>query len=215
LGIEGKNGAFAEYLSLPKKNLHILPDTVSINEGVFVEPMSAALQVLEQVRVAQNDRILVLGDGKLGLLIARVLALNSDSVYCVGKHARNLNLLRENGIQTSIRGETSESLFPLVIEATGNEEGLETALQMVRPKGIVVLKSTYHGNPCIDVSKIVVNEVNLIGSRCGLFSKAIKLLEDKKINVEDMIDGDFPLEHALKGIELAGKSGTLKVLLSL
>jgi threonine dehydrogenase-like Zn-dependent dehydrogenase len=176
--------------------------------------MAAALQVLEQVRVAHNDRILVLGDGKLGLLIAQVLALYNDSVYCVGKHARNLNLLRKNGIQTSMRGETLESLFPLVVEATGNEEGLETALQMVRPKGTVVLKSTYHGNPCIDVSKIVVNEMNLIGSRCGPFPGAIKLLEDKKINVEDMIDGDFPLEHALEGIELAGKPGTLKVLLS-
>lgn len=214
LGIEGKNGAFAEYLTLPEKNLHVLPETVSVNDGVFTEPLAAALQVLEQVRIAQDDRVLVLGDGKLGLLVARVLAMEHDSVFCVGKHERNLDLLRESGIQTYMKGEILEPGFPLVIEATGNEEGLDTALQMVLPRGTVILKSTYGGTPRFDVSKIVVYEVHLIGSRCGPFPEAIKLLEDKKIVVEDMIDGDFPLEHALEGFELAGKPGTLKVLIA-
>ncbi len=214
LGIEGKNGAFAEYLTLPIRNLHTLPETVSLNDGVFIEPLAAALQVLEQVKVAYSDRVLVLGDGKLGLLIARVLALESDSVFCVGKHGRNLDLLRENGIQTYMKGEILEPGVPLVVEATGNEEGLGSALHMVLPRGTVVLKSTYRGTPSIDVSKIVVNEVQLIGSRCGPFPGAIKLLEDKKIDVEDIVDGDFPLEKALEAFDLAGKPGTLKVLLT-
>jgi threonine dehydrogenase-like Zn-dependent dehydrogenase len=214
LGITEKNGVFAEFLTLPVKNLHILPNTLSINEGVFIEPLSAALQVLEQVSVAQGDRILVLGDGKLGLLIARVLALHSDSVFCLGKHERNLDLLRKGGIQTYMREEICGPCFPLVIEATGNEDGLSTALQMVLPGGTVVLKSTYQESPCFDVSKIVVDEVHLIGSRCGPFPEAIELLKDKQIYVEDMIDADFPLEHALKGFDLAKEPGTLKVLLT-
>ena len=214
LGIAGKNGAFAEYLTLPEKNLHILPESLPLNEGVFIEPLAAALQVLEQVRVAQDDRVLVLGDGKLGLLIARVLAMVSDSVFCVGKHERNLALLHESGIQTFMKGEILEPGFPIIVEATGNEEGLHTALQMVLPGGTVVLKSTYRGIQSFDVSKIVVNEVRLIGSRCGPFPMALKVLEDKKIDVEDIIDGDFPLEQALEGFVLARKPGTLKVLLT-
>ena len=214
LGISGKNGVFAEYIALPVKNLHRLPETVSINEGVFIEPLAAALQVLEQVRVTQGDRVLVLGDGKLGLLIARVLALVSNSIFCVGKHEKNLDLLRKSGIQTYLKGEVFESGFSLVIEATGNEEGLNTALRMVLPGGTVVLKSTYCGAPCFDVSKIVVNEVQLIGSRCGPFAEAIKRLEDKSLDVEDIIDGDFALEQALEAFELARRSGTLKILLT-
>ncbi len=214
LGIAGKNGVFAEYLALSVKNLHILPETVSISDGVFVEPLAAALQVLEQIKVDQSERTLVLGDGKLGLLITRVLALESDSVFCVGKHERNLDLLRKSGIYTSLKEEILEAGFPLVVEATGNEEGLKTALRMVSPRGTVVLKSTYHGMPYFDVSKIVVDEIHLVGSRCGPFPEAIKLLKDKKIELEDIIDGDFPLEQALEGFELARKPGILKILLT-
>lgn len=214
LGIEGKNGAFAEYLTLPTKNLHILPENVSIQEGVFTEPLAAAFDVMEQVKIAQDDRILVLGDGKLGLLIAQLLAQKSDSVFCVGKHERNLAILRKCGIHTSMKGEALELGFPLVVEVTGNEKGLCTALQMVEPKGTVVLKSTYRGEPSIDISKVVVDEVRLIGSRCGPFSKAINLLKDKRINVTDILDGDYPLEDAPRAFELAGKPGSLKVLLT-
>jgi threonine dehydrogenase-like Zn-dependent dehydrogenase len=214
LGIEEKNGAFAEYLTLPINNLHILPDNVSEQEGVFTEPLAAALDVFEQIERPDDNRVLVLGDGKLGLLIAQVLALEYDSVFCVGKHERNLAILTELGIQTSMMGEALEPDFPLVVEATGNEEGLKTALQLVEPKGTVVLKSTYRGSPSIDVSKVVVDELRLIGSRCGPFPKAIKLLREKKIFVTDILDGDFPLEHAPKAFELAGKPGTLKVLLT-
>lgn len=214
LGIAGKNGAFAEYLTLPTKNLHSLPENVSVNEGVFTEPLAAALDVLEQVMIAKDDRVLVLGDGKLGLLIAQVLALESDSVYCVGKHERNLAILSKSGIHTHTKGEVLEPCFPLVVEATGNEKGLNTALQMVVPRGTVVIKSTFQGTPCIDVSKVVVDEVHLIGSRCGPFHKAINLLKDKKINVTDIIDADFPLANAIEAFELAGEPGTLKVLLT-
>lgn len=214
LGIEGKNGAFAEYLTLPIKNLHILPDSVSEQEGVFTEPLAAALDVLEQIERPCDNRVLVLGDGKLGLLIAQVLALECDSVFCVGKHERNLAILTKLGIQTFLMGEVLEAGFPLVVEATGNEEGLKTALQMVEPKGTVILKSTYRGAPTIDVSRIVIDELRLVGSRCGPFPKAIELLKKKRIFVADILDGDFPLEHAQKAFELAGRPGTLKVLLT-
>jgi threonine dehydrogenase-like Zn-dependent dehydrogenase len=214
LGIVGKNGAFAEYLTLPTKNLHILPENVSAQEGVFTEPLAAALDVLEHIKISGENRILVLGDGKLGLLIAQLLALKSDSVFCVGKHERNLAILGNYGIHTSLKGETLEPGFPLVVEVTGNDEGLCTALQMVEPKGTVVLKSTYRGEPCIDVSKVVVDEIRLVGSRCGPFPEAINLLKDKSINVTDVLDGDFLLEQAIEAFELAGKPGTLKVLLT-
>ncbi len=213
LGIAGKNGAFAEYLTLPTKNLHILPDEVSLNEGVFTEPLAAALEVLEQVKVVRDDRVLVIGDGKLGLLIAQVLALESDSVFCVGKHARNLDILMKSGIHAYMKGEILEPGFPLVVEATGNEEGLNTALQMVVPKGTIVLKSTYRRAPCVDISKAVVDEIHLIGSRCGPFPKAINLLKNKMVNVVDIIEADLPLKNALEAFELAGKPGMLKVLL--
>lgn len=214
LGIAGKNGAFAEYLTLPIRNLHVLPENVSLDEGVFTEPLAAALEVLEQVKIARDDRILVLGDGKLGLLLAQVLALQSDSVVCVGKHERNLAILKNCGIQTYLKGEILEPSFFLIVEATGNEDGLHTAIQMVSPKGTIVLKSTYRGGTFIDISNVVVNEVHMIGSRCGPFPKAIELLKEKRIHVADILDGDFPLEHALKAFKLAAKPGTLKVLLT-
>jgi threonine dehydrogenase-like Zn-dependent dehydrogenase len=214
MGIAGKNGAFAEYLTLPTKNLHILPENVSVDDGVFIEPLAAALEVLERVKIAPENRVLVLGDGKLGLLVAQVLALESNSVSCVGKHERNLAILAKSGIHTYMKGEVLESGFPLVVEATGNEEGLNTALQVVAPRGTVVLKSTYREAPSIDVSKVVVNEIRLIGSRCGPFPKAINLLKDKKINVADVLERDYPLEHAPRAFEFAGKPGTLKVCLT-
>jgi threonine dehydrogenase-like Zn-dependent dehydrogenase len=214
LGIAGKNGVFAEYLTLPTRNLHILPENVSTNEGAFAEPLAAALQILEQVKITKEKRVLVLGDGKLGLLVAQVLALESDAIFCVGKHERNLAILAKRGIQTFMKGEVLEPGFPLVVDATGNERGLETALQMVSPGGKVVLKSTFQGTPCFNISKVVVDEIHLIGSRCGPFPKAIDLLQNKRINVVDMIDGDYPLEHGLEAFKLAGKPGTLKILLT-
>lgn len=214
LGIAKKNGAFAEFLTLPVKNLHIIPDHLPDREAVFAEPLAAALDVLEQVHIARDTRSLVLGDGKLGLLIAQILSLKSDAVFCMGNHERNLSILAQFGIHTFLKGDGLESDFPVIVEATGNEEGLETAIQWAEPKGTVVLKSTYRGEPCINISKVVVDEIRLIGSRCGPFPKAIDLLKEKKINVVDVLDGDFPLARAQDAFELAGKPGTLKVLLS-
>ena len=213
LGIAGKGGAFAEYLTLPMQILHALPKNVSIEEGVFTEPLAAAIEVLKHFNSAQ-DRVLVLGDGKLGLLIAQVLVLESDSVICVGKHERNLSILERIGVHTFMKGDDVEPGFPLVVEATGNEEGLNTALRMVAPTGIVVLKSTYRNAPTIDVAKVVVDEIQLIGSRCGSFPEAISYLENKRIDVAEIIDGDFPLDRATEAFELAGKPGTLKILIT-
>lgn len=214
LGISGKDGVFAEYVTLPMKNLHKLPENVATSDGVFIEPLAAALDVLEQVPITRKNRVLVLGDGKLGLLIAQVLALKSDAVLCVGKYERHLKILEKRGIHTALKGDISDSGFPLVVEATGNVEGLNEALQMVCPKGTVVLKSTFRGRSAMDVSKVVVDEIRLIGSRCGPFPKAIDLLRSKQIGVQELIDGEFPLEHALEAFELAQKPGTLKLLLA-
>jgi threonine dehydrogenase-like Zn-dependent dehydrogenase len=214
LGISGKSGAFAEYLTLPVQILHILPKNVSINEGVFTEPLAAAIEVLKQFNNSRDERILVLGDGKLGLLIAQVMALESDAVVCVGKHKRNLAILEKKGIHTFMKGDGLSPGFSLVVEATGNEDGLNTALRMVAPEGVVVLKSTYQDAPTIDVAKIVVDEIKLIGSRCGSFPMALRYLTQKRIDVIDIIDGDFPLEGAQEAFELAGKPGTLKILLT-
>jgi len=214
LGISKKDGVFAEYITLPMKNFYKLPENVSTSDGVFTEPLAAALEILEQVRITRETRVLVLGDGKLGMLIAQVLGLESDAVSCVGKHERHLKLLEKHGIQTALKGDALEPGFPLVIEATGNEEGLNEALRMVRPKGTVVLKSTFRGESSLDVSKVVVDEIHLIGSRCGPFPKAVDLLHSKRIDVQDMMDGDFPLEHFHDAFQLAKKPGALKVLLT-
>ncbi|MGD9344460.1 MAG: alcohol dehydrogenase catalytic domain-containing protein [Candidatus Aminicenantes bacterium] len=214
LGISGKNGALAEYLALPVQILHILPKNVSVNEGVFTEPLAAAIEVLKQFKNIRDERVLVLGDGKLGVLIAQVLALESDAVVCMGKHERNLAILERNGIRTYMKGDDLDPGFPLVVEATGNEDGLKTALQMVAPTGIVVLKSTYRDAPTIDIAKVVVDEIHLIGSRCGSLSEAISYLTHKRIDVANIIDGDFPLDRAMEAFEHARKPGALKILLT-
>jgi len=215
LGIVNKNGAFAEYLTLPLKNCHVIPDILSDRMAVFTEPLAAALEILERVKIDPEEKVLILGDGKLGLLIAQVMRQHAENVTCVGKHPHHLDMLEQSGIVTHESGAKLERQFSVVVEATGNENGFLEALRLVLPQGVIVLKSTFHGESRIDVSKIVVDEVHLIGSRCGPFAKAIRQLERKKINVEELIDGDFPLERWGEAFALAQKPGTLKVLLSL
>lgn len=214
LGILNKEGAFAEYLTLTLKNCHYVPDTMSDDEAVFVEPIAAALEIFDRVNIDKEERVLILGDGKLGLLVAQVMRQHSEHVSCVGKHSRNLDILKPMGIDTFHSGQDLDGQFSVVVEATGNASGFQEALRLVLPQGTIILKSTFHGSSQIDVSKIVVDEIQLLGSRCGPFPKAIHLLERKMINVDDLIDGDFPLERSAEAFALAQEPGTIKILLT-
>lgn len=227
LGILDKDGTIAEFTTLPVENLHLVPENLSDAEAVFVEPLAAALQILEQVKIRKNDDVLVLGDGRLGLLAAQVMRLRTPHVTCVGKHARKLGLLRDKDIVTvrdeegmgepTLEGMTqsaSPSKFDCVVEATGEPSGLRTALRHAKPRGKIVIKSTFRGESCLDLAKLVVDEIMLVGSRCGPFGKALQTLLQDRVSVRDMIDGDFPLVRVMQAFALARKPGVLKVLIT-
>jgi len=196
LGIKDRNGAFAEYLTLPVENLHVIPDSIETEEAVFVEPLAAALEIQEQIRISSDDRVLVVGHGKLGRLVARTLALTGCNLTVASRGAVVL-----------------EKHFDVVIECSGNPDGFEIARRAVRPRGTIVMKSTYAGALTVNASSLVVDEITLIGSRCGPFDKAIDLLAAKKVAVRDLIDAVYPLDDALTAFEHAQRKGALKVLL--
>jgi len=195
LGIKDRDGAFAEYLVLPRENLHAVPDSISSEAAVFIEPLAAALRIQEQVPIASKDRVLVVGHGKLGRLIARTLELTGCDLQIVS------------------RGDPApERTFDVVVECSGNPEGFEIARKAVRPRGTIVMKSTYAGELKINASALVVDEITLIGSRCGPFDKAIELMTSGKIDVSDMVDATYPLEKAITAFGHAQRAGAMKVL---
>ena len=196
LGIKDRNGAFAEYLTLPLENLHVIPDSIETEEAVFIEPLAAALEIQEQVAISADDRVLVVGHGKLGRLVARTLALTG----C------NLTVASRGAV-------VPEKHFDVAIECSGNPDGFEIARRAVRPRGTIVMKSTYAGGLTMNASSLVVDEISLIGSRCGPFDKAIDLLAAKRVEVRDLIDAIYPLDDALTAFEHAQRKGALKVLL--
>jgi len=215
LGIVGRNGAFAEYLTLPLENLHSVPETVSTDAATFVEPLAAALEIQQQVQIAPDDRVLVVGDGKLGLLIGQTLALTGCRLLVVGRHAEKLTHLARRGIDTRRAEEVEPGSFDLAVECTGNEGGFDLAREALRPRGRMVLKSTYAGRLSIDASALVVDEISLIGSRCGPFAPALRLLAAGLVEVEPLIDSRFALDKGLEGFARAGEKGVLKVLLEM
>jgi alcohol dehydrogenase len=214
LGISGRDGAFAEYLTLPVENLHDVPDNVSDEEAVFTEPLAAALEILEQVNVKPTDKIIVLGDGKLGLLCAFVLALTGTEITLAGNHERKLAIAREAGIAAYPANDLpGGKKYDVVVEATGTPAGLESALELVRPRGTIVLKSTVAASREVDLNRIVIDEITLLGSRCGPFEPALRALSDKTINVKPLISGIFPAGKALDAFAAAGQKGSLKILI--
>ncbi|NKB82725.1 MAG: alcohol dehydrogenase catalytic domain-containing protein [Nitrospirales bacterium] len=215
LGIDHRNGAFADYLCLPYENVHILPKSITDDQAVFVEPLAAACEILQQVVIKPTDRIVVLGDGKLGLLCAQVLQLTGCQLEVLGHHAEKLNILAKRGIRIATSLEHITPGADIIIEATGTPHGLTTAAQLVRPRGTIVLKSTYHGDVTVNMTSLVINEVTLIGSRCGPFEPAIRLLEQQLVDVTPLIHAHYPIDDALTALDSAGTKGTLKVMLTM
>ncbi|MDB9454542.1 MDR/zinc-dependent alcohol dehydrogenase-like family protein [Dolichospermum circinale] len=215
LGIVNRNGAFAEYLSLPIENLHIVPENVSTAAATFTEPLAAALEIQQQITLCQDDRVLVVGDGKLGQLIAQTLALTGCDLLVVGRHEDKLLNLAARGIKTALANTVKDRYFDVSIDCTGNPEGFNTARRALRPRGTLILKSTYAGNLSLDASALVVDEITLIGSRCGPFVPALELLGTKKVNVQSLIQGIYPLSLGLEAVEKAKTKGVLKVLLEM
>ena len=212
LGIVNRHGAFAEYLMLPAENLHPLPDSVSDDAAVFVEPLAAALEIQEQIRITASDRVLVVGDGKLGQLVAQTLGLTGCQLRVVGRYGPKLARLEARGIAAVRPDAVSAGAFDVAVECTGNHLGFGLALKALRPRGTLVMKSTYADTLTFNASTIVVNELTLIGSRCGPFPKAIALLLDRAVDVESMVQAHYPLERALDAFDHAQRPGTLKIL---
>ncbi len=213
LGILNKDGAFAEYLTLPVKNLRKLPFSISDKETVFTEPLAAALEILEQVKIEPDFFVTIVGDGKLAQLIARVLTNLGVKPVVVGKHPEKLKRFANQGVATFLADEISLSNQDVVIESSGSPDGWELALSLVRPRGTIVLKSTYHKKLTTDPAKLVIDEITVVGSRCGRFDPALRLLENRKIAVDDLISAEFPLEDGLEALKAAQQRDALKVLL--
>ncbi len=215
LGIVNRHGAFAEYLTLPIANLHVVPDNVSDDSATFTEPLAAALEIQEQIALTPETKVLLVGDGKLGQLVAQTIALTGCDLLVVGRHRDKLGKLEQRGIKTGFADLAKTSSFDVAVECTGNPEGFSLALQSLRPKGILVLKSTYAGKLNIDASAIVVNEITVIGSRCGPFTKALDLLTRGQVDVTSLIERSYPLEQGLAAFNHAQQRGVLKVLLKM
>lgn len=215
LGIVNRHGAFAEYLSLPVKNLHLVPENVSTAAATFTEPIAAALEIQQQIQICKNDRVLVVGDGKLGQLIAQTLALTGCELLVIGRHQEKLVNLAARGIKTGLANSVTDKYFDISIDCTGNPEGFNIARRALRPRGTLILKSTYAGNLSLDASSLVVDEITLIGSRCGLFAPALELLATGKVEVQSLIHAYYPLSQGLEAFEKAKTKGVLKVLLEI
>ncbi|MDF0556955.1 alcohol dehydrogenase catalytic domain-containing protein [Kamptonema sp. UHCC 0994] len=215
LGIVNRNGAFAEYLTLPVANLHPLPDSVSTDAATFTEPVAAALEIQQQVPISPEDKVLVVGDGKLGQLVAQTIVLTGCELLAIGRHRDKLANLEERGIKTGFADAVKDRYFDISIECTGNPEGFAIARRALRPRGTLVLKSTYAGALTFDASALVVDEITLIGSRCGPFKPALQLLAQNQVDVKHLIHSRYPLDEGLRAFEKAQSPGVLKVLLEI
>jgi alcohol dehydrogenase len=213
LGIVKHPGAFQEYFTLPERNLHVIPEEIPSERAVFIEPLAAACEILDQAAIPRGETVAVLGDGKLGLLIAMVLNAHGCCVRQFGHHQAKLDIAAATGVATElVRGKLPVPEYGWVVEATGSPDGLRAAVAMTRPRGTVILKSTVHGAVGIDAAPIVVNEITLMGSRCGRFEAALSLLGHPLIPLERLIAGRFPLAQAPAAFARAAERGVLKVL---
>jgi threonine dehydrogenase-like Zn-dependent dehydrogenase len=215
LGILGRDGAHAEFLKLPTENLFAVPENVPDEHAVFTEPLAAACGVLERAKIDRSDRVAVIGDGKLGLLCAQVLALTGASLVLIGKHASKLKIAARRGIETATPKQAAKRKreFDTVIEASGSATGFNLALDLLRPKGQLVLKSTFHGTTEFEAARVVVDEISIVGSRCGRFTPALDLLRKSAIDLDALISEEHPLSRGVQAMQRAASRGVLKVLL--
>lgn len=215
LGIVGRDGAHAEFLQLPVVNLLPVPDDIADERAVFAEPLAAAWGITERANVSAETSVAVIGDGKLGLLCAQALALTNAPVLLIGKHREKLRIAAARGIETATPDEVKSRAraFDVVVEASGSESGFALALDLLRPRGLLVLKSTFHGATSVDAARIVVDEISVIGSRCGRFAPALELLKNKAVDVESLISEEYRLADGVHAMQRATEPGVIKVLL--
>ncbi len=217
LGIISRDGCHAEFLTLPTRNLLQVPDEVSNDQAVFAEPLAAAYGILEQVEILPETKVAVIGDGKLGILCAWSLALKSDNLKLIGKHQNKLTTVEKGNVE-GVLLENAKKLngqMDVVVEASGSESGFATALDLLKPRGKLVLKSTFQGKPTWEAWRVVVNEITIVGSRCGMFSPALDILKAGKVDVESLISEEFSLSDGVKAMEKAMEKGVMKVLLNM
>ena len=217
LGIVNRDGCFAEYLTLPLRNLHEVPEEIPEEAAVFTEPLAAAAEILEQMMIAPGTPVAVLGDGRLGLLVAQMLKQAGGHVTLVGHHGWKLDLARAWGLKTLSADEEklTPSSFPVVVDATGSPRGLPEALRLVEPRGTVVMKSTFHEVAFFETNKLVVDEITLLCSRCWNFSAALKMLREGRVTVQRLVSKVFPLERGLEAFQYLEQTACLKVLLKM
>jgi len=208
LGIVKHPGAFREFLTLPERNLHRVPPEIPTLHAVFAEPLAAACEILDQVQISEGAAVAVLGDGKLGLLVAQVL-----NAHLYGHHKDKLQIAKKAGVDARIARKLPVARYDYVVDATGSSEGLRQAVQMTKPRGTVILKSTVHDKVAIDTAPVIVNEITLIGSRCGRFEPALELLREGRVGVDDLISEILPLSKAPLAFRRAAQAGALKILL--
>jgi threonine dehydrogenase-like Zn-dependent dehydrogenase len=216
LGIVGRDGAHAEFLRLPLSNLLRVPEKIADEHAVFAEPLSAACGIMERTLITGDTKVAVIGDGKLGLLCAQAIALKGSRVLVIGKHGEKLRIAERRGIETANIKQAAKRTheFDVVVEASGSSSGFAVALELLRPRGALVLKSTFHGAATrLETSRIVVDELSIIGSRCGRLAPALDLLKRGAIDVDSLISEEYPLREGVLAMERARKKGVLKVLL--
>ena len=215
LGIKDKNGVFADYITLPLANLHTVPDHISDEEAVFTEPLAAAFEIFEQVNIKSSDRVCVLGDGKLGLLVSQALAASNCDLTVIGHYNEKLAILGKLGIKTILSSSYEEQGFDIVVECTGSRSGIDTAMNIVRPKGQIILKTTVAEKDSFDLNHIVINEISLIGSRCGPFKPAIQAIKSGAVDVLSLVSKIYSLDDGLKALKYASEKGVIKVILKI
>ncbi len=219
LGIVKRDGAFADYVLLPIENLHLVPEEVSDEEAVFVEPLAANFEIMEQVHLKPTDSVVILGDGKMGQLAAQVLVLSGCDVVMIGKHREKLALVEQRGIRTYTLADAEPALLEngqradVVVECSGSAQGLEMALRLVRPRGSVILKSTVAAKATLNLAPIVIDEIRIQGSRCGPFPPALRALCQKRVDIRSLISASYTLDEGLAAFKYAEQRGVLKVLM--
>lgn len=216
IGIWKKDGCMAEYITIPTNILFEVPENVTDEQAVFVEPLAAACEILEQLHIEPTSKVLVLGDGKLGLTTALTLNAHNLDVLLVGKHQNKLDIAKAQGVKTQLLSDfTPEKKYDVVVEATGSASGFETSMSLTKPRGVLVLKSTVATGKELNLAPIVIDEITVLGSRCGQFAPALRLLENKRIDFSPFISATYPIEDALEAFEANKSKETLKILIKI